>query len=108
MELISESPKIKVGHVTGIMKLVEKLKETQVDSTFSSVEVIIGLLSEVERISSSMSGVCKALHQKRNTTANTFAVDIDSGKAVSHLKEASIKVKKQNDFAGVDANKLRL
>ncbi|CAB4484727.1 hypothetical protein RhiirA1_453878 [Rhizophagus irregularis] len=94
MELISESSKIKVGHVTGIMKLVEKLKETQVDSTFSSVEVvtaseflkfcerntkeiekiketmktintkIIGLLSEVERISSSMSGVCKALHQK--------------------------------------------
>ncbi|CAG8455085.1 3012_t:CDS:2 [Rhizophagus irregularis] len=40
MELISESPKIKVGHVTGIMKLVEKLKETQVDSTFSSVEVV--------------------------------------------------------------------
>ncbi|CAB4401350.1 unnamed protein product [Rhizophagus irregularis] len=95
MELISESPKIKVGHVTGIMKLVEKLKETQVNSTFSSVEVvtaseflkfcernteeiekiketmktintkIIGLLSEVERISSSMSGVYKALHQKR-------------------------------------------
>lgn len=29
MELISESLKIKVGHTTGIMKLVEKLKETQ-------------------------------------------------------------------------------
>ncbi|RGB38562.1 hypothetical protein C1646_691975 [Rhizophagus diaphanus] len=44
---------------------------------------------------------------KGNTTANAFAVDIDSGKAVSHLKEA-IKAKKQNDFAGVDADKLRL
>ena len=44
---------------------------------------------------------------KGNTTANAFAVDIDSGKLVSHLKEA-IKAKKQNDFAGVDADKLRL
>ena len=44
---------------------------------------------------------------KGSTTANTFAVDIDSGKAVSHLKDA-IKAKKQNDFAGVDADKLRL
>jgi hypothetical protein len=44
---------------------------------------------------------------KGNTTANAFAVDIDSGKLVSHLKDA-IKAKKQNDFAGVDADKLKL
>src|SRR5437660_1203763 len=41
---------------------------------------------------------------KGNTTANAFAVDIDSG---SHLREA-IKAKKQNYFAGVDTNKLKL
>ena len=44
---------------------------------------------------------------KGNTTANAFAVNIDSGKLVSHLKDA-IKAKKQNDFAGIDADKLKL
>ena len=44
---------------------------------------------------------------KGNTTASAFAVDIDREKLVSHLKEA-IKAKKQNDFAGVDADKLKL
>ncbi|RIA83419.1 hypothetical protein C1645_880515 [Glomus cerebriforme] len=43
-------------------------------------------------------------HTAGNTTANAFAV---SGKLVSHLKEA-IKAKKQNDFAGIDADKLKL
>jgi hypothetical protein len=38
---------------------------------------------------------------------NAFAVNISSSKLVSHLKEA-IKAKKQNDFAGVDADKLKL
>ncbi|POG66228.1 hypothetical protein GLOIN_2v1658885, partial [Rhizophagus irregularis DAOM 181602=DAOM 197198] len=41
------------------------------------------------------------------TTANAFAVDIDSGKAVSHLKEA-IKAKKHKTFHGVEADELRL
>ncbi|RGB25643.1 hypothetical protein C1646_446868 [Rhizophagus diaphanus] len=44
---------------------------------------------------------------KGNTTANAFAVDIDSGKAVSHLKEA-IKAKKHKTFHGVEADELRL
>ena len=44
---------------------------------------------------------------KGNKTANAFAVDIDSGKLVSHLKDA-IKAKKQNDFAGIDADRLKL
>src|SRR5436305_4468755 len=44
---------------------------------------------------------------KGNTTASAFAVDIDREKLVSHLKDA-IKAKKQNDFVGVDANKLKL
>src|SRR6266542_2176954 len=44
---------------------------------------------------------------KGNTTASAFAVDIDRQKLVSHLKDA-IKAKKQNDFAGVDADKLKL
>ena len=44
---------------------------------------------------------------KGNTLANAFPVDIDRDQLVSHLKEA-IKAKKQNDFAGVDADKLRL
>ncbi|GES99318.1 hypothetical protein GLOIN_2v1878727 [Rhizophagus clarus] len=44
---------------------------------------------------------------KGNTTANVFAIDIDSGKLVSHLKKV-IKAEKQNDFAGLDADKLRL
>src|ERR1044071_10319453 len=44
---------------------------------------------------------------KGNTTANAFEVDIEKDKSISKLKEA-IKAKKQNDFAGVDADKLRL
>ncbi|PKC12117.1 hypothetical protein RhiirA5_497186 [Rhizophagus irregularis] len=44
---------------------------------------------------------------KGNTLANTFPVDINKDQLVGHLKEA-IKVKKQNDFAGVDADKLKL
>ena len=44
---------------------------------------------------------------KGNTTASAFAVDIDREKLVSHLKDA-IKAKKQNDFAGVDADRLKL
>src|ERR1700722_9954583 len=44
---------------------------------------------------------------KGSTTANAFPVDINKDQLVGHLKEA-IKAKKQNDFAGVDADKLRL
>src|ERR1044071_640913 len=44
---------------------------------------------------------------KENTLANAFPVDIDKDQLVGHLKEA-IKTKKQNDFAGIDADKLRL
>src|SRR3954447_16613343 len=44
---------------------------------------------------------------KGNTTASAFAVDIDREKLVSHLKDA-IKAKKQNDFAGIDADRLKL
>ena len=44
---------------------------------------------------------------KGNTLANAFPVDIDKDQLVGHLKEA-IKAKKQNDFAGIDADKLRL
>ena len=44
---------------------------------------------------------------KGNTTANAFEVDIEKDKSISKLKEA-IKAKKQNDFAGVDTDKLRL
>ena len=44
---------------------------------------------------------------KGNTTANAFEVDIEKDKSISKLKEA-IKEKKQNDFAGVDADKLKL
>ncbi|RGB23362.1 hypothetical protein C1646_633671, partial [Rhizophagus diaphanus] len=42
-----------------------------------------------------------------NTSMNAFAVDIGNSKLISNLKEA-IKSRKQNDFAGVDADKLRL
>ncbi len=38
---------------------------------------------------------------------NIFIVNTNSYKLVSHLKDA-IKAKKQNDFAGVDTDKLRL
>ncbi|RGB36217.1 hypothetical protein C1646_697596 [Rhizophagus diaphanus] len=44
---------------------------------------------------------------KGNKTSNAFAVDIDREKLVSHLKKV-IKAEKQNDFAGIDAEKLRL
>ncbi|GET63644.1 kinase-like domain-containing protein [Rhizophagus irregularis DAOM 181602=DAOM 197198] len=44
---------------------------------------------------------------KGNTTASAFAIDIDREKLVSHLKDA-IKEKKQNDFAGIDADRLKL
>ena len=44
---------------------------------------------------------------KGNTTANAFPVDINKDQLVGHLKEA-IKAKKQNDFAGVDADRLKL
>src|SRR5947207_2688431 len=44
---------------------------------------------------------------KGNTTANAFSVKISRDEPISELKEA-IKAKKQNDFAGVDADKLKL
>ena len=44
---------------------------------------------------------------KGNTLANAFPVDIDKDQLVGHLKDA-IKARNQNDFAGVDAVKLRL
>ena len=44
---------------------------------------------------------------KGNTTANAFPVHIEGSSLVGDLKDA-IKAKKQNDFAGVDADRLRL
>ena len=44
---------------------------------------------------------------KGNTTANVFPVDIEKDQLVGHLKKV-IKAEKQNDFAGIDADKLRL
>jgi hypothetical protein len=44
---------------------------------------------------------------KGNTTANAFPVDIGRDQLVGHLKKV-IKAEKQNDFAGVDADKLKL
>src|SRR4051794_41095971 len=44
---------------------------------------------------------------KGNTTANAFSVKISRDEPISEFKEA-IKAKKQNDFAGVDADKLKL
>src|SRR5213082_2533546 len=44
---------------------------------------------------------------KGNTTANAFPVDIDKDQLVGHLKKV-IKAEKQNDFAGVDADRLKL
>jgi hypothetical protein len=44
---------------------------------------------------------------KGSTLANAFPVHIDSNQLVGDLKEA-IKAKKQNDFAGVDADRLKL
>ena len=42
-----------------------------------------------------------------NPYENAFAVEIDTTKLVSFFKDA-IKEKKQNDFANVDADKLKL
>ena len=44
---------------------------------------------------------------KGNTTANAFEVYIEKDKSVSHLKKV-IKAEKQNDFAGIDADRLKL
>ncbi|PKC54368.1 hypothetical protein RhiirA1_542909 [Rhizophagus irregularis] len=44
---------------------------------------------------------------KGNTLANAFSVKISRDEPVSELKKV-IKAEKQNDFAGVDADKLRL
>ena len=44
---------------------------------------------------------------KGNRTANAFAVDIDSEKLLSHLKE-SIKGKNAQTFANVDAKDIKL
>ena len=44
---------------------------------------------------------------KGNTTANAFPVDIDKDQLVGHLKKV-IKAEKQNDFAGIDADRLKL
>ena len=44
---------------------------------------------------------------KGNSKKNAFAVEIDRDKLVCQLKDA-IKAKKQNDFAGIDADKLKL
>jgi hypothetical protein len=44
---------------------------------------------------------------KGNTTASAFPVDINKDQLVGHLKKV-IKAEKQNDFAGIDADKLRL
>ena len=44
---------------------------------------------------------------KGNTLANAFPVDINKDQLVGHLKKV-IKAEKQNDFAGVDADRLKL
>src|ERR1044072_9761432 len=44
---------------------------------------------------------------KGNTLANAFPVDIEKDQLVGHLKKV-IKAEKQNDFAGIDADKLKL
>ncbi len=44
---------------------------------------------------------------KGNTIANAFSVKISRDEPISELKKA-IKAEKQNDFAGIDADKLRL
>ncbi|CAB4428560.1 unnamed protein product [Rhizophagus irregularis] len=44
---------------------------------------------------------------KGNTTANAFPIRIDKNSLVCDLKKA-IKAEKQNDFAGVDADRLKL
>ena len=44
---------------------------------------------------------------KGNTLANAFSVKISREEPISELKKA-IKAEKQNDFAGVDADRLKL
>src|ERR1051325_12034080 len=44
---------------------------------------------------------------KGNTTASAFPIDINKDQLVGHLKKV-IKAEKQNDFAGVDADRLKL
>ena len=44
---------------------------------------------------------------KGNTLANAFPVDINKDQLVGHLKKV-IKAEKQNDFAGIDADRLKL
>ncbi len=44
---------------------------------------------------------------KKNILANTFSVKISREEPISELKKA-IKMEKQNDFAGIDADKLKL
>src|SRR5215471_18782588 len=44
---------------------------------------------------------------KGNTFENAFSVKISRDEPISELKDA-IKTKKQNDFAGIDADKLKL
>src|ERR1051325_8983416 len=44
---------------------------------------------------------------KGNTLANAFSIKISKDEYISELKKV-IKEEKQNDFAGVDANKLKL
>src|SRR5947209_4935788 len=44
---------------------------------------------------------------KENTLANAFSVKISREEPISELKKA-IKAEKQNDFAGVDADRLKL
>ena len=44
---------------------------------------------------------------KGNTSENAFSVKISRDEPISELKKA-IKAEKQNDFAGIDADKLKL
>src|SRR4051812_45711002 len=44
---------------------------------------------------------------KGNTSENAFSVKISRDEPISELKDA-IKAKKQNDFAGIDADRLKL
>ena len=44
---------------------------------------------------------------KGNTLANAFPVDIEKDQLVGHLKKI-IKAEKQNDFADIDADRLKL
>src|ERR1051326_44768 len=44
---------------------------------------------------------------KGNTLANAFPIDVNKDQLVGHLKKV-IKAEKQNDFAGIDADRLKL